>query len=189
MSKKKKKRTKSKKSSGSQTQARRAEKATSDKQDKVAVEAKAEETTEVEETEEVEETTEEKVETSSKKSKKKKTEKKKKEVNPNEVALQRAVADFGEGRYRDAREKLVTLLDSNPSPEQKEQAHELLGNMEMDVRTLMVGAVAMVTLLLIPTLGYTNFAKALWTIPVLFLLLIVDPRLFRSPGSAASDES
>lgn len=185
---KKKKRTKSKKSSGSQTQARRVEKATSDKQDKVAVEAKAEETTEVEETEEVEETTEEKVETSSKKSKKKKTEKKK-EVNPNEVALQRAVADFGEGRYRDAREKLVTLLDSNPSPEQKEQAHELLGNMEMDVRTLMVGAVAMVTLLLIPTLGYTNFAKALWTIPVLFLLLIVDPRLFRSPGSAASDES
>lgn len=183
---KKKKRTKNKKKSGGETKARRAEKA-EQKKSVEAAEAKASEVEDDEDEEEEVEEAEEKAEAKAEE-KPKKAKKNKEAAKKTAAMLGEATAHFSEGRYRDAREKLVALLDSNPSPEEREQAQELLGNMEMDVRTLMVGAVAMVTLLLIPALGYTNFAKALWTIPVLFLLLIVDPRLFRSPGSTATEE-
>ncbi len=95
----------------------------------------------------------------------------------------RARRYFDEGNYKRAREELLALLDSNPTPEEIELARDLLSRMEMDVRTLMVGAVAMVTLLLIPTIG---FLKALWTIPLIFLILLVDPKFFRSPDNTDS---
>lgn len=196
---KKKKRNKRRKKSGEQTKARRAEQAAQAEEVKAeeAEEAKAAEESAEEDasSEEAEaEATEAKAETKAEpkkdKKKDKKKAKKKAEVSAATVMLQQAQADFEAGRYRAARAQIVEMLDKHsPSPEEREQANELFGNMEMDVRTLMVGAVAMVTLLLIPTLGYTNFANALWTIPVLFLLLIVDPRLFRSPDDTASDEN
>lgn len=85
---------------------------------------------------------------------------------------------FEAGNYSAARVKLDNALKNNQSPEAQEQAHQMLNRMEMDVRTLMVGVVGMLTLLLIPTIG---FLQALWTIPVLFLILLVDPRLFQAP--------
>lgn len=187
---KKKKRTKSKKQSGSETKARRTKKAkqssqtSSNKETKAKVEQPVEEAS-VESTEATEKPAP-KVSVEDKPSKNKKEVK---ETNEAAVLLQEAQQHFAAGEYRDARTRLLTMLEGTPSPEEKEQANELLGNMEMDVRTLMVGAVAMITLLLIPTLGYNNFAKALWTLPVLFLLLVVDPRLFRSPSNTVSDEN
>ena len=193
---KKKKRTKSKKQSGSQTKARREQKAKKAAIVDVVevVEVSDGNTTVVEVTETVavvevpeEQTTEEVVKEKTTAKKEKKAKKTKKEASAAAALLKEGVAEFKAGHYRDARKVLVKMLDSNPSPEEKEQALEVLGNMEMDVRTLMVGAVAMITLLLIPTLGYENFAKALWTLPVLFLLLIVDPRLFSSPSTASEE--
>lgn len=92
--------------------------------------------------------------------------------------LEQATQHFQDGNYPEARKLLVDLAEKHSSLEIREQATDLLSRMEMDVRTLMVGAVGMVMLLLIPTIG---FARALWMVPVLFLILLIDPNLFRAP--------
>jgi|GEM_PF-1830507 len=94
------------------------------------------------------------------------------------ATLEQAAQHFQDGNYPEARKLLVDLAEKHSSLEIREQATDLLSRMEMDVRTLMVGAVGMVMLLLIPTIG---FARALWMVPVLFLILLIDPNLFRAP--------
>jgi hypothetical protein len=97
------------------------------------------------------------------------------------ILLNQANQSFQNGNYPQARAQLLPLLEGEASHETREQAQSLLARMEMDVRTLMVGAVGMLMLLMIPTIG---FGKALWLIPVLFLILLIDPALFRAPDSA-----
>ena len=93
-------------------------------------------------------------------------------------ALTSARAKVEAGNYRAARAELQGLLDSSSDSALKAQARELLGSLEMDTRTLMVGALGMITLLLIPAM---SFKHALWTLPIPLLLLLLDPSLFRAP--------
>lgn len=103
------------------------------------------------------------------------------EASKTSQLFMQAQSHFENGNYRAAQQDLIKVLDGSPSPEEAEQAQDILSRMEIDVRTLMVGAIGMLTILLIPTVG---FLKALWTLPILFLILLLDPKLFRSPEQA-----
>ncbi len=91
------------------------------------------------------------------------------ELSPTEK-LDRAAHLISEvGDNKRAREIILEVLSSNPSVEDREYAEKLLRRIEMDVRALWVGVIAMLTLILIPTVG---LAKALWVVPAIFLLLL-----------------
>lgn len=106
-------------------------------------------------------------------------EKKAKSAPANEgQALSTARAHIESGNYRAARAALKAVLESSDNAGQKDQARALLGGLEMDTRTLMVGVLGMITLLLIPAM---SFKHALWTLPIPLLLLLLDPSLFRAP--------
>lgn len=135
-----------------------------------------EETKEVEETsEEVEETPEE-VEASAEASEEAKEEKpkakkaSKKERNAAKNQLAAAKDALARGNNQKAREILVELLERGQTTlEERESATAMLGQIELDINTLLVGAVAMLTLVLIPTVG---LVKALWALPLLFPILL-----------------
>ena len=179
--KKKKKKTTDKKSTTEK-------KAVESKKDKQKSEEASEDTS-VEQEESKEEAKEPKSEKKSKSSKKSKAEKaaKKEEdaakakAEKNQALLSEAQSLLSAGNNGEARVKLHALLEAAPSPELTEQAHNILDKISMDVRTLMVGAIGMLTLLLIMTI---KFSHALWTLPVLFLILLIDPKLFQAPESA-----
>ena len=88
--------------------------------------------------------------------------------------LDKAKQLVANGDYNEAKKVLLDVVQKDGSSEAK----GILKNIEMDVRTLMVGALGLATLILIPTAG---FKYALFTLPVFFLLLLLDPGFFRSP--------
>ncbi len=83
--------------------------------------------------------------------------------------LKKAEKLLEEGNNRDARTLLVELVERGAPLEERENAQELLRQIELDVSTLLVGAVAMLVLVLIPTVG---LVKALWALPLLFPILL-----------------
>ena len=90
--------------------------------------------------------------------------------HPAKNQLDAARAALEQGNNRKAREILVELVErGNASLEERESATEMLSQIELDVNTLLVGAVAMLTLVLIPTVG---LVKALWALPLLFPVLL-----------------
>ena len=79
--------------------------------------------------------------------------------------LEEGRAFIESGNNKDARQILSGIVSNNEIPlEELEEAQSLLGRIEMDVRALLVGAIAMLTLILIPVIG---FVKALWILPAL----------------------
>jgi hypothetical protein len=83
--------------------------------------------------------------------------------------IQRTQILIAEGNNREARKLLVAMVETGAPLEQRDRAIELLGQIEVDVRTLLVGATAMITLLLIPVFG---LVQSLWILPIIFTILL-----------------
>ncbi|TNE44510.1 MAG: hypothetical protein EP343_29975 [Deltaproteobacteria bacterium] len=83
--------------------------------------------------------------------------------------VERAEKWLEAGNNQEARELLIQVVDMGASLEEREKAHALLKQIELDTRPLLVGAVAMLTLVLIPTVG---LVKALWALPLLLPILL-----------------
>lgn len=83
--------------------------------------------------------------------------------------VERAERWIAQGNHQKARTLLLQVVEQGAPLEEREQALALLQTIELDTRTLLVGAVAMLTLVLIPTVG---LVKALWALPLLFPILL-----------------
>lgn len=93
---------------------------------------------------------------------------------PSESELAKDMVDKAQqwidaGNNQAARELLIKVVDMGASLEEREKAHALLKQIELDTRPLLVGAVAMLTLVLIPTVG---LVQALWALPLLLPILL-----------------
>lgn len=83
--------------------------------------------------------------------------------------IARAEQWIEQGHHQQARHLLLQVVEQGAPLEEREQAVALLQTIELDTRALLVGAVAMLTLVLIPTVGLVN---ALWALPLLFPILL-----------------
>lgn len=165
----KKKRTKTKKRSAAEenTELNETEVTETEEETEEAAEATDAEESKDESNEESDSDTEEEVDAED-------DEEEEEEDAPSESELAKDMVDKAQqwidaGNNQAARELLIKVVDMGASLEEREKAHALLKQIELDTRPLLVGAVAMLTLVLIPTVG---LVQALWALPLLLPILL-----------------